>query len=199
MASRRDQVTVASPTTCPNYWRQGSRQEPAKTPAGKHHRRPLLQRSDRPPAFRRALVARRSRFGQLPSPRSFAEHRSRGQSHRRPRCSSSAHLNCCCRAGCSLSRSRTEPRSKCRKVGLRRSEQHHKANPFPHLADVTADLAARDAFTAAEKAASADGHCDKIVKAAVDDYRNLLQLDLGSYPQAGMAIDPSSTGPLGQL
>ncbi len=74
-----------------------------------------------------------------------------------------------------------------------------KANPFPHLADVTADLAARDAFTAAEKAASADGHCDKIVKAAVDDYRNLLRLDLGSYPQAGKAIDPSSTGPLGQL
>ena len=35
-----------------------------------------------------------------------------------------------------------------------------KPNPFPHLADVTADLAARDAFMAAMEAAGADGHSD---------------------------------------
>ena len=86
----------------------------------------------------------------------------------------------------------------------RRARESHlfgaaKANPFPHLADVTADLASRDAFTAAGRSGTAaDGHCDKIVKAAIDDYRNLLRLDLGSYPQAGKAIDPSPNGPLGE-
>jgi hypothetical protein len=72
-----------------------------------------------------------------------------------------------------------------------------KPNPFPRLADVTAEMAARDALMAAVKAADADGHCDIIIKAAVEDYRNLLRLDLGTYPQAGMPIDPSSNGPLG--
>jgi hypothetical protein len=74
-----------------------------------------------------------------------------------------------------------------------------KPNPFPHLADVTADLAARGAFMAAEKAAGADGHCDALIKGAVEDYQELLRLDLGSYPQAGKPIDPSSNGPLGSL
>jgi hypothetical protein len=74
-----------------------------------------------------------------------------------------------------------------------------KPNPFPHLADLTADLAARDAFTAALTAADADGHSDDFVKRAVADYQEMLRLDLGSYPQAGKAIDPSSKGPLGPL
>jgi hypothetical protein len=74
-----------------------------------------------------------------------------------------------------------------------------KANPFPHLANVTADLAARDAFTAAVEAAAAIGHTDRFMKGAIDDYEKLLRLDLGSYPQDGNPIDPSSNGPLGPL
>jgi hypothetical protein len=74
-----------------------------------------------------------------------------------------------------------------------------KPNPFPHLADVTADIAARDTFMAAVKATGAGGHSDAMIKAAVADYQKLLGLDLGSYPQAGSPIDPSSMGPLGQL
>jgi hypothetical protein len=74
-----------------------------------------------------------------------------------------------------------------------------KPNPFPHLADVTADLAAREAFTAAMEAAAATGHADNFIHAGVADYERLLRLDLGSYPQAGKPIDPSSKGPLGPL
>ena len=74
-----------------------------------------------------------------------------------------------------------------------------KPNPFPHLADLTADLAARDAFTAAVEAAAAIGHTDQFMKGAIEDYEKLLRLDLGSYPQAGNPIDPSSKGPLGPL
>ena len=70
-------------------------------------------------------------------------------------------------------------------------------NPCPHLADVTADLAARDVFTAALEAAAADGHSDAFIKGAVEDYENLLKLDLGRYPEAGQPIDPSPEGPLG--
>jgi hypothetical protein len=72
-------------------------------------------------------------------------------------------------------------------------------NPFPHLADVTADLAARDAFTAAVEATAAIGHTDHFMKGAIEDYEKLLRLDLGTYPQAGNPIDPSSKGPLGPL
>jgi hypothetical protein len=74
-----------------------------------------------------------------------------------------------------------------------------KPNPFPHLADVTADLAAREAFTAAMEAAAATGHADEFINAGIADYEKLLRLDLGSYPQAGKPIDPSSNGPLGPL
>jgi hypothetical protein len=74
-----------------------------------------------------------------------------------------------------------------------------KPNVLPHLADVTADLAARDAFLAAAEAFGAEGHVDAFVKAAIDDYQTLLSLDLGNYPQAGKPIDPTSTGPLGKL
>jgi hypothetical protein len=72
-------------------------------------------------------------------------------------------------------------------------------NPFPQLANVAADLAARDAFTAAVDAAGAAGHADKFTKAAVEDYQALLRLGLGSYPEAGQSIDPSPAGPLGEL
>jgi hypothetical protein len=74
-----------------------------------------------------------------------------------------------------------------------------KPDPLPHLANVTADLTARDAFLAALEAVGAEGHADSFIKAAVEDYETLLRLDLGSYPQAGKPIDPSSRGPLGPL
>jgi hypothetical protein len=72
-------------------------------------------------------------------------------------------------------------------------------NPFPHLADITADRTAGDAFTAAVEAVSAAGYTDQFLKGAVEDYEKLLRLDLGSYPQAGKPIDPSPDGPLGPL
>ena len=72
-------------------------------------------------------------------------------------------------------------------------------NPFPQLANVAADLAARDAFTAAVDAAVAAGFGDEFIKGATQDYQSLLKLDLGSYPEAGPPIDPSPAGPLGEL
>jgi hypothetical protein len=51
----------------------------------------------------------------------------------------------------------------------------------------------------AVEAAAALGHSDHLLKAAIEDYEKLLRLDLGSYPQAGDLIDPSTWGPLGPL
>ncbi len=70
-------------------------------------------------------------------------------------------------------------------------------SPFPHLADVTAELAAADAFLAAFEAVGVEGHADAFVTAAVEDYEKLLRLDLGSFPDAGRPLDLSSKGPLG--
>ena len=92
-----------------------------------------------------------------------------------------------------------------RVFGLRgEPEERHSfgtanANPFPHLADVTADVAARDVFTSVLEAAAAVGHSDAFIKAAVEDDEHLLRLDLGSYPEAGEPVDPSTTGPLGRV
>ena len=72
-------------------------------------------------------------------------------------------------------------------------------NPFPQLANVAADLAARDAFTAAVDAAVAAGFGDEFIKGAMQDYQSLLKLGLGRYPEAGQTIDPSPGGPLGAL
>ncbi|MFI5456264.1 MAG: hypothetical protein ACHRXM_12525 [Isosphaerales bacterium] len=72
-------------------------------------------------------------------------------------------------------------------------------NPFPQLANVAADLAARDAFTAAVDAAVAAGFGDEFIKGAMQDYQSLLKLGLGRYPEAGQTIDPSPGGPLGEL
>lgn len=68
-----------------------------------------------------------------------------------------------------------------------------------HLVDITADLAARDAYTAALDAAGAVGHSERVVDAARNDYAKLLRLNLGSYPVAGEPVDPSPEGPLGAL
>jgi hypothetical protein len=74
-----------------------------------------------------------------------------------------------------------------------------KADPLLNLADVTADLTARSAFTAAFEAVAAIGHSDSFITAAIDDYEKLLRLELGKYPEAGEPVDPSSKGPLGPL
>jgi hypothetical protein len=68
-----------------------------------------------------------------------------------------------------------------------------------HLANVTADIVALDAFTAAVQAADAAAHNDTFMRGAIQDYERLLGLNLGTYPQAGQAIDPSPDGPLGPI
>jgi hypothetical protein len=72
-------------------------------------------------------------------------------------------------------------------------------NPCPHLAEVAADLVARNAFTAAVDAAGAAAHADAFINAATADYERLLKLNLGGYPEAGEPIDVSRAGPLGAL
>ena len=68
-----------------------------------------------------------------------------------------------------------------------------------HLANVTADNVALDAFTAAVEAANAVAFDDTFMRGAIRDYERLLGLHLGAYPQAGPPIDPSPDGPLGPL
>ena len=71
--------------------------------------------------------------------------------------------------------------------------------PLAHLPDLTAELAALCAFTAAVDAADAVGYSGRFVKGAAGDYRTVLGLQLGEYPEAGRPIDPSPKGPLGSL
>jgi hypothetical protein len=68
-----------------------------------------------------------------------------------------------------------------------------------HLANVTADIVALEAFTAAVDAADAAYYNDIFMRGAIQDYERLLGLNLGTYPQAGQAIDPSPDGPLGPI
>jgi hypothetical protein len=72
-------------------------------------------------------------------------------------------------------------------------------HPLPHLADLSADLTALGAYTAAVDAAEAVPYADSFMLGAVEDYRKLLELKLGQYPEAGQPIDPSPEGPLGPL
>jgi hypothetical protein len=65
--------------------------------------------------------------------------------------------------------------------------------------NVAADLAARDAFTAAVDAAVAAGFADEFIKGPMRDYQTLQKLRLGFYPEAGHPIDSSPAGPLGKL
>jgi hypothetical protein len=71
--------------------------------------------------------------------------------------------------------------------------------PLDYLKDVTADLAALCAFTAAVDAADAVSYTDTFIKGAVADYRAIGRLHLGNYPDAGRPIDPSAAGPLGSF
>jgi hypothetical protein len=70
-------------------------------------------------------------------------------------------------------------------------------HPLSHLADLTADLAALEAYTAAMDAAEAVATTRNFTIGAAEDYRKLLELKLGPYPEAGQPIDPSPEGPLG--
>jgi acetate kinase len=72
-------------------------------------------------------------------------------------------------------------------------------HPLSHLADLTADLAALDAYTAAVDAANATASTNDLTSWASDDYQKLLKLGLGHYPETGKPIDPSPEGPLGPL
>jgi hypothetical protein len=87
----------------------------------------------------------------------------------------------------------------CSESARSRKPRSTKPDPIANLADVTADLAARAAFTAAFEAVAAEGHTDPFIQAAIDDYEKLLRLDLGKYPDAGEPVDPSAKGPLGPL
>jgi len=72
-------------------------------------------------------------------------------------------------------------------------------NYVSHLASVSAEFVAMDAFTAAVEAADAVDYCDGFMRGAVHDYATLLGLHLGTYPEVGQPIDPSPDGPLGPL
>ena len=130
-----------------------------------------------------------------------------------PRCSPSRRGRRPCRATCCgrtpmrpwsgrpMRRRRRPTRSRCarsRRSG-RWSAAHRILDPLSHLADLTADLAALGAFTAATDAAEAVASTDEFTLWASLDYRKLLELKLGGYPEAGQPIDPSPGGPLGPL
>jgi hypothetical protein len=68
------------------------------------------------------------------------------------------------------------------------------------LAHITADLAALNAYTAAADAFLAMGYRNEdFVDAALNDYKALVRLELGRYPEPGTPVDPSPGGPLGSL
>ena len=70
---------------------------------------------------------------------------------------------------------------------------------LPHLADLSAENTALEAFTAAVEASDAANYADGFIQGAVADFEKLKSLDLGHYPDAGEPIDPSPKGPLGPL
>lgn len=68
------------------------------------------------------------------------------------------------------------------------------------LKDVSIEIAALDAYTAAEAALDAVGYRNEdFVTDAITDYNRLLRLNLGRYPNVGVPTDPSPAGPLGPL
>ena len=63
-----------------------------------------------------------------------------------------------------------------------------------------AENTALAALRAAEEAVAAAGvHNEDLIRAADRDYRALLRLDLGRFPDEGRPVDPSPDGPLGPL
>jgi hypothetical protein len=57
-----------------------------------------------------------------------------------------------------------------------------------------------NAYTAAAEAFVSVGYRNEhFVDAALKDYRTLVSLELGRYPEPGTPVDPSPDGPLGPL
>lgn len=83
--------------------------------------------------------------------------------------------------------------------GERRIMGGHGPQTLAPVANVSAELAAMGAFTAALDAAEAVGSTDEFTRWAAEDFRKLQGLKLGRYPEAGEPIDPSPEGPLGPL
>jgi hypothetical protein len=72
--------------------------------------------------------------------------------------------------------------------------------PRGALTHITADLAAMNAYTAAAEAFVSVGYRnEEFVDTALKDYRTLVGLELGRYPEPGAPVDPSPDGPLGPL
>lgn len=68
------------------------------------------------------------------------------------------------------------------------------------LASTAADHAAMAAHTAGAEAFYAVGvHNEEFVARSLADYRRLIDLKLGQFPDAGTPVDPSPDGPLGPL
>jgi hypothetical protein len=68
------------------------------------------------------------------------------------------------------------------------------------LSQVTADVAAMCAYTAAAAAFLSVGYRnEESVDSALQDYHNLMRLELGRYPELAAPVDPSPGGPLGPL
>jgi hypothetical protein len=70
---------------------------------------------------------------------------------------------------------------------------------LPHLANLSADNTAIEAFTAAVEASDAVRYANEFIQGAVADFERLKSLNLGRYPDPGQPIDPSPNGPLGPL
>lgn len=80
-------------------------------------------------------------------------------------------------------------------------ERTHEARDSLNLfASTAADFAAMSAHTAGAEAFYAVGmHNEALVARSLADFRLLLDLHLGKFPDAGTQIDPSPEGPLGPL
>ncbi len=86
-----------------------------------------------------------------------------------------------------------------RVADLRFWERTHEAREsLDLLSQTSADFAAMSAHTAGAEAFYAVGvHNEAFVAASLRDYRRLLDLGLGSFPEPGAPVDPSAGGPLG--
>jgi hypothetical protein len=82
---------------------------------------------------------------------------------------------------------------------LRKHSTH--AGPSSNvLQHVTADLAAFNAYSAAAGAFLSVGfNNEDFIGSAMRDYDILVRLQLGRYPEPGVPVDPSPSGPLGPL
>jgi hypothetical protein len=78
-------------------------------------------------------------------------------------------------------------------------ERSHEARAaLQQMAGNAADFAALCAHTSGAEAFYAIGiHNEAFVAALLGDYRRLVELRLGTFPEPGSAVDPSPDGPLG--